>query len=144
MLYLVCRSGVHNRDPWRRASSTTCRLLHSLLCNCQPLLLFCCLSTGTGGSALHSSLHAFCEIRGFGSGGSKPWSSQTNDFKIDIFRFLARCSALIGYDKKWFAECQDNGITGNSAGILVSQWAALYSCHECAMPQVGTYDFKCC
>ena len=26
----------------------------------------------------------------------EPYSSQTNDFKIDTYRFLARCSALLG------------------------------------------------
>ena len=34
--------------------------------------------------------------------------SQDNDLQIDTCLFLARRSALIGYDKDWLAQCQDN------------------------------------
>ena len=33
----------------------------------------------------------------------EPWPSQNNDFKFGTFRFLARCSALLGKD--WLAQC---------------------------------------
>ena len=36
------------------------------------------------------------------------WSSQTNDLKIDMSRFLAVHTALIGCEKDWLAQCQDN------------------------------------
>ena len=29
------------------------------------------------------------------------------DFQIDTWRFLAKRSALLGYGKDWFAQCQD-------------------------------------
>ena len=38
----------------------------------------------------------------------KPRSSQTNDFKIDTCRFLARHLALLGQGKDWLIQCQDN------------------------------------
>ena len=47
--------------------------------------------------------------------GFEPWSNQTNVFKIDACRFLARCLALLGEDKDKertrrgpLAQCQDN------------------------------------
>ena len=38
----------------------------------------------------------FWEIRLFGPHDFEPWSSQTNDLKIDTCHFLARYSALLG------------------------------------------------
>ena len=29
-------------------------------------------------------------------------------YKIDTYRFLAKCSALLGEDKDWLAQYQDN------------------------------------
>ena len=40
--------------------------------------------------------------------GFKPWSSQTNDFKIDTCHFPASRLALLGSSKDWLAQCQDN------------------------------------
>ena len=40
--------------------------------------------------------------------GSNRPSRQTNDFKIDSCHFLAYHSALLGWDKDWLAQCQDN------------------------------------
>ena len=57
--------------------------------------------------------------------GSNPGSSQTNDFKIDICRFLARRSALLGQGKDWFVQCQDNvtGISSHGFGLVSSRIA---------------------
>ena len=46
--------------------------------------------------------------RGIRTYGFEPWLSQTNDFKNYTCRFLARRSALLGEDKDWLAQCQDN------------------------------------
>ena len=40
--------------------------------------------------------------------GYEPKSSQTNDSKIDKCHFQARSLALLGEDKDWLAQCQDN------------------------------------
>ena len=48
------------------------------------------------------------EIGGFGPRRFEPWSSQTNELKIDSCRFLARHSALLGYGNGWLTQCQDN------------------------------------
>ena len=40
--------------------------------------------------------------------GFKLWSSQTNDFKIDNYHFLAKHSTLLGYAKDWFVQAQEN------------------------------------
>ena len=50
------------------------------------------------------------EYRGFETSacGFETWLSQTNDFKIDTCCFLAWSSALIGLDKDWLTQCQDN------------------------------------
>ena len=39
----------------------------------------------------------------------KPYLSQTCALKIYTFHYLARCSALLRYEKDWFTQCQDNG-----------------------------------
>ena len=36
------------------------------------------------------------------------WSIQTHDLNIDMCRFLARHSALLGYGKDWLAQCHEN------------------------------------
>ena len=86
------------------------------------------------------SASRFGEIGGFKSIWFKPWWSQTNDFKIDTCRFLARQLALLGSGKDWSAQCQDNVTEWASAsfGTLVSQWAALLGHHKCLLSQVGT------
>ena len=38
----------------------------------------------------------------------EPWSSQTNHFKIDTCHFQARPSTLLGQDKVWLVQYQDN------------------------------------
>ena len=50
------------------------------------------------------------------------WSRQTNDFKIDTCRFLARPSALLGYGKNWLAQCQDNVTVGYQAMVLAASF----------------------
>ena len=44
----------------------------------------------------------------------QPWSSQTNHFKIDTFHSQAWCLALLGEDKDWLAQCQDNATEWDS------------------------------
>ena len=52
----------------------------------------------------------------------EPWSSQTEDFKIDTCLFLARHSALLRLGKDWLAQCKDNVIEWDSnAGVTVRQ-----------------------
>ena len=46
--------------------------------------------------------------QGIRTHGFQPWSSLTNDVKIDICCFLAWCLALLGYGKDWLAQWQDN------------------------------------
>ena len=40
------------------------------------------------------------QVMGSEPHGFKPWSSQTNDIKLDTCCFLARCSALLGQSKE--------------------------------------------
>ena len=71
----------------------------------------------------------------------EPWLSQTNDFKIDTCRHLARCSALLilGYGKDWLAQFQAYMIElDHDAGRWFPSKAALYDRHECPLSQVGT------
>ena len=57
----------------------------------------------------------------------KPWSSQTDDFKINTCLSLAWCSALLGYGKDWLAPCEDNATEWDNRswcqqpGVLVRQ-----------------------
>ena len=46
-----------------------------------------------------------CSWDGRMSWGSEPWSSQTNDLKIDTCHFLARYWALSWYRQDWLAQC---------------------------------------
>ena len=47
----------------------------------------------------------------------KPWSSQTNDFKIYTGRSLARCSALLGYKRTGWLSVRIIQLNG-----IVQQW----------------------
>ena len=72
----------------------------------------------------------------------EPWSSQTNDFKIDTCHFLAWLSALLGQGKDCLAECQDRAIEWNRRswcwwGVPMSQHykvAMSVHCHKLVPP----------
>ena len=78
--------------------------------------------------------------------GFEPWSSQTNEFIIDTWCFLARCLALLVQGKNWLAQCQDNVTEWDGYQVMVLvTWspseAALLSCHECALSQVSVHPY---
>ena len=49
---------------------------------------------------------AFWEILGYEPMGLNP--GPDDDLNIDIYNFLGKSSALLGYGKDWLAQCQDN------------------------------------
>ena len=64
--------------------------------------------TGWGGRMSKSVCLLFWEIEESGPSRFEPILSQTDDFKIDTWCFLARRSALLGQGKYCLAQCQDN------------------------------------
>ena len=96
----------------------------------------CAVETRQDGRMSRAS--RFGRSRGFGPHGFYPWLSQTNDLKVYTCRSLTRRSALSGYDKDWFTQCQDN----------VTEWDIRLWCwwhgpqveqhYECVLPQVRT------
>ena len=60
-------------------------------------------------------------------------SSIPDGVKPKTCRFLDGHSALIGLDKDWLAQCQDNIISRNGGSDLVSQWGNSKGRHECAL-----------
>ena len=73
--------------------------------------------------------------------GVNPWSSQSNIFKIDTFRFLARHLTLLGQGKDWLALCQDNVTEWDIKSWCI--WPGFpvgnyHSHHECTLSEVIT------
>ena len=69
--------------------------------------------------------------RGIQTNEVKPYFNQINYLKIDTCHILARHSALLGYDKDWSVQWQDNviewdRITGHGADGLVISWGQHY------------------
>ena len=60
----------------------------------------------------------------------KLWSSQTDHLKIDTRRFLARRSALLGYEKDWLVQCQNN----------VTEWDIRSWCWQPGLPVFQHYE----
>ena len=83
------------------ASHVNCHCLSSMRQACTP-------QVQTGWPNELSIFLSFWEIEEFEPHGYVPWSSQTDNLKIDTCRFLARHSALLGTVKAWLAQCQDN------------------------------------
>ena len=66
-------------------------------------------------------------------------SNQTNDSNIDTCHFLARCMAVLGEGKDWFAQCLDNVIEWDIRlwwGGLGSQSDNTIHCHVYTQSQV--------
>ena len=81
--------------------------------------------------------------------GLEPWSSQTNNFKINTCLFLATRSVLLAWCKDWLARYQDNvsGISCHDASGLRSQWGStkrLPWLHAVTSPYPSWYDLRCC
>ena len=60
---------------------------------------------------------------GFRPRGFEPRSSQSDEFKIDIYCFLPKHLELLGYDKDWLAQygiMRLSGISCHGAGVQVS------------------------
>ena len=80
------------------------------------------------------------EDRGFESGphGFEPPSIQTSDFKIDTYHSLPSLVFGIIWIGQSLRIMRLSGIAGHGTGAWCSSEAALLSCHECVLSEVGT------